>query len=51
MKDDKENKNSSKNDTSDAPQSCHLASDSKENEGVLVDYKNAPQLQNWSSLF
>ena len=51
MRDDNENNNSSKTGTSDVPQSCHLASDSEKNEGVLVDYEDAPQSQDWSSSF
>ena len=50
MKDDNENNNSSKTGTSDVPKSCHLASGSKENEEVLVDYEDAPQLQDLRSL-
>ena len=50
MKDDNAKNNSSKTGTFDVPQSCHLASDSKENDEVLVDHEYAPQLQDWSSL-
>ena len=51
IKDDNENNDSDKTGRSDVPKYCHLASDSKEKEEVMVDYEDVPQSQDWLASF